>query len=69
MYHTASFPSLVPKSVEILGDMVCNSIFDNFSVEQEKDTIWQELESVNQDPKETLMENVYFNIYREHMMG
>ena len=69
MYHTASFPSLVPKSVEILGDMVCNSVFDNWNVEQEKDTIWQELESVNQDPKETLMENVYFNIYREHMMG
>ena len=69
LYHTASFPSLVPKSVEILGDMVCNSLLDNWHLEMEKDTIWQELESVNQDPKETLMENVYFNVYREHMMG
>ena len=69
LYHTASFPQLVPKSVEILGDMICNSILDNYHLEMEKDTIWQELESVNQDPKETLMENVYFNIYREHMMG
>ena len=60
---------MVPKSVEILGDMICNSMLDNYHLEMEKDTIWQELESVNQDPKETLMENVYFNIYREHMMG
>ena len=38
-------------------------------MELEKDTIWQELEATNQDSKETLMENVYYNIYREHMMG
>ena len=49
--------------------MICNSVFNNYDIEIEKDTIWQELEAVNQDPKETLMENVYFNIYREHMMG
>lgn len=69
MYHTLSFPDGVSHAVEILGDMLCNSTYDPYHVELEKDTIWQELESVNQDPKETLMENVYFNIYREHMMG
>lgn len=55
--------------MEILGDMMCNSRYDQYHLEMEKDTIWQELEAVNQDPKETLMENVYYNIYREHMMG
>lgn len=69
LYHTASFPNQVSQSVEVLGDMICNSVFDNWHLEMEKDTIWQELEAVNQDPKETLMENVYFNIFREHMMG
>lgn len=64
-----SFKDGVSKSVEILGDMLCNSVFDNYHLELEKDTIWQELEATNQDPKETLMENVYYNIYREHMMG
>jgi mitochondrial-processing peptidase subunit beta len=59
----------VPKSVEILGDMLCNSIYDNYHLEMEKDTIWSELESVNQDSKETCMENVYYNAYREHSMG
>ena len=49
--------------------MLCNSIYDNYHLEMEKDTIWSELESVNQDSKETCMENVYYNVYRKHMMG
>ena len=69
MYHTLSFPDGVASSVEVMGDMLCNSTYDSYHVELEKDTIWQELEAVNQDPKETLMENVYFNIFRDHMMG
>ena len=69
LYHTLSFPNGVAKSVEILGDMLCNSNYDNYHLEMEKDTIWQELEATNQDPKETLMENVYFNCFRDHMMG
>jgi len=52
-----------------MADMLCNSIYDPYHVEYEKETIWTELEAVNQDPKETLMENVYFNIFREHMIG
>jgi predicted Zn-dependent peptidase len=64
-----SFPEGVAKSVEVLGDMLCNSVYDHYHLEMEKDTIWQELESVNQDSKETLMENVYYNCFREHMMG
>lgn len=49
--------------------MLCNSNYDNYNLEMEKDTIWQELEATNKDMMETLMENVYYNIYREHMMG
>ena len=52
-----------------MGDMLSNSVYDNHSLEMEKDTIWQELEATNEDPKETLMENVYFNVYKDHMMG
>ena len=47
LYHTLSFPEGVSKSVEILGDMLCNSIYDNWHLENEKDTIWQELEATN----------------------
>ena len=69
LFHTLSFKDNLSKSVEILGDMICNSNFDSYAVEMEKDTIWQELEATNKDMMETLMENVYYNIFREHMMG
>ena len=69
LYHTLSFNSNIPKAVEILGDMLCNSIYDSTHLEYEKETIWQELEATNNDKMETLMENVYYNIFREHMMG
>lgn len=69
LYHMLSFKQDIPKAVEILGDMLCNSKYDNYHLEMEKETIWQELLATNQDHMETLMENVYYNIYREHMMG
>mmetsp|Transcript_36850 Transcript_36850/g.27258 ORF Transcript_36850/g.27258 Transcript_36850/m.27258 type:complete len:95 (+) Transcript_36850:445-729(+) len=69
LYHTLSFKDDVPRCVEVLGDMLGNSIYDVRALENEKETIWQELEATNQDFMETLMENVYYNIYREHMMG
>ena len=69
LYHALTFKENIGKSLEILGDMTCNSNYDNYSLENEKDTIWQELEATNEDKMETLMENVYYNIYREHMMG
>jgi mitochondrial-processing peptidase subunit beta len=55
--------------VDVLGDMLCNSQYQKYHVEAEKETIWQELQATNDDNFETLMENVYFNVYRDHMMG
>lgn len=56
-------------AVSILGDMLTNSSYLDYHVQMEKDTIWQELQATNDDTFETLMENVYFNVYRDHMMG
>lgn len=49
--------------------MLTNSSYLDYHVQMEKDTIWQELQATNDDTFETLMENVYFNVYRDHMMG
>ena len=40
LYHTASFPNGVNHAVEVLGDMICNSVFSDGHIEMEKDTIW-----------------------------
>lgn len=47
LYHTLSFPQNIGHSMDLLGDMLCNSVYDNWHLEMEKDTIWQELEVVN----------------------
>jgi predicted Zn-dependent peptidase len=47
LYHMLSFKNNLPKSVEILGDMLCNSVYDNYHLENEKETIWQELLATN----------------------
>jgi predicted Zn-dependent peptidase len=64
-----AFKEHVGHCAEVLGDMLCHSVYDNYHLEMEKETIWQELLATNQDFMETLMENVYNNIYRDHMMG
>jgi predicted Zn-dependent peptidase len=64
-----AFKNDVPHAVDVLGDMLCNSKYERYHVELEKETIWQELQSTNDDSFETLMENVYYNVYRKHMMG
>jgi len=64
-----SFKDGMAHSVDILGDMLCNSAYLDYHVQMEKGTIWQELQATNDDTFETLMENVYFNVYRDHMMG
>lgn len=69
VFHAQCFNKDTAKAVEVLGDMISNSKFDKQAIEVERETITQELEETNKDYFETLMENVYFNIYREHMMG
>lgn len=64
-----SFEQDVAHAVDVLGDMLTNSKYEAFNVEREKSTIWQELLSTNDDDYETLMEQVYFNVWRDHKMG
>ena len=46
--------------------MLRYSRFDKQAIELERGTITEELEHVNEDFLETTMENVYFNMFREH---
>lgn len=69
LYHMQVFNKDQALAMDVLSDMLTNSLYNNHQIEVERDTILQELEETNKDFLETLMENVYFNIYRNHMMG
>ena len=49
--------------------MICNSKLDASELELVKETISQEHEENTKRYMETTLENVHFNIFREHMMG
>jgi len=69
LYHMQVFNNQQKLAMDVLSDMLTNSLYNNHQIEVERDTILQELEETNKDYLETLMENVYFNIYKNHMMG
>lgn len=40
LYHMLGFKGSLASSMDVLGDMLTNSIYDNWALEMEKDTIW-----------------------------
>src|SRR6185436_16417506 len=59
----------VNRAVKLLGDMVSNSKLDNNELELVREEVHQHHEESHHRYMETLIENVHFNVYREHMMG
>jgi len=68
-YSMQVFGGDVHKALNMLGGMVSNSNFNTAEVEMCKEEISHEHEDNHNRYKETLIENVHFNAYREHMMG
>jgi predicted Zn-dependent peptidase len=63
------FKNDVNKAVQILGDLVSNSTLNKGELELVKEEVSQEHEDNHNRYEETLIENVHFNVYREHMLG
>jgi predicted Zn-dependent peptidase len=49
--------------------MICNSTINGNELELTKEQVSQEHEDNHNQYMETLIENVHFNVYREHMLG
>ena len=63
------FKGDVNRAVKLLGDMISNSTFNGSELELVKEEVHQEHEDNHHKYFETLIENVHFNVYREHMLG
>lgn len=49
--------------------MLQNARYHPNDIKAEESTILAELEEVNKNFEETLLENAYFNSFRDHMLG
>jgi len=63
------FKGDVNKAVALLGDAVSNSTLDAGELELLKQELSEHHETNHTRYEETTLENVHFNVYREHMMG
>lgn len=68
-FQLKTFKDDVGKAVGLLGDTVCNSTLDMGELELLKQEVSVEHEANHTDYERTTLENVHFNVYREHMMG
>ena len=66
LFHIQTTKKNAQKALDILSDMILNSTYSQQDIENERSTILMELEEVNKDFLEVLMENVYFNAFRNH---
>jgi len=68
-YSLQVFRGDVGKAAKLLGDLVCNSTLNDNELELVKEEVNNEHEDNIHRYMETTIENVHFNVYREHMMG
>lgn len=61
-YTMTVFKNDVPKAVEILGDMLCNSLYDKNQVEAERETIYRECLETQKDQMETTIEASHYTV-------
>lgn len=68
-YTMTVFKKDADRAVEILGDILTNSIYDKNQVEAERETVYRECIEVQKDQLESTIEAVHYTSYRDHMMG
>jgi len=68
-YTMTVFKDDIPKAVEIIGDMLTNSLYQENQVENERETIYRECIETSKDQMEQTIEQGHYTSYRDHMMG
>lgn len=68
-YSLQVFKNDAPRAVQLLGDMITNIALNSGELELLKEEVSQEHEKNHTRYEETLIENVHYNSFREHMIG
>jgi processing peptidase subunit beta len=59
VYYAQVFKQDVPRAVEILSDIIQNSLYSEENIEAERSTILREMEEVNQDNSEVIFDHLH----------
>ncbi|KAK9474069.1 Metalloenzyme, LuxS/M16 peptidase-like protein [Dipodascopsis tothii] len=69
VYYAKSFKNDVPKSVEILSDILQNSKLDGKAVERERSVILRESEEVDKQYEEVVFDNLHAVAFQQQPLG
>mmetsp|Transcript_5196 Transcript_5196/g.9557 ORF Transcript_5196/g.9557 Transcript_5196/m.9557 type:complete len:442 (+) Transcript_5196:154-1479(+) len=68
LYQMQVYKGLEERGIEIISDMLLNSLHEKEAVENERAVILAEEEEVMGDSKELILENVHYTAYKNHIM-
>lgn len=69
LYQMQVFKNDVGRAMEIISDMLLTSKYDRNNIEVEREVILREAQEVDGDMRETILENVHYTAFRNHIMG
>jgi len=69
VYYAKSFNSDVPKTVDILADILQNSKLDHSAIERERDVILRESEEVDKQLEEVVFDHLHSTAYMNQPLG
>ncbi len=59
----------LPKTIELLGDMLNNSLFDENDLEKEKNIVMDEIDMYKDSPEDVVHEMLQMSVWEEHPLG
>ncbi|SPJ10389.1 mitochondrial-processing peptidase subunit beta, putative [Plasmodium sp. DRC-Itaito] len=68
-YYCKCFKSDIKWCIELLSDILSNSIFDNNLIELEKHVILREMEEVEKCKDEVIFDKLHMTAFRDHPLG
>ncbi|OLL23114.1 putative mitochondrial-processing peptidase subunit beta [Neolecta irregularis DAH-3] len=69
VYYSKSFKDDVPANVEILSDILQNSLLENGAIERERDVILREQEEVEKQTEELVFDHLHATAFQDHSLG
>ncbi|KAG0375545.1 hypothetical protein BGX24_008954 [Mortierella sp. AD032] len=69
VYYAKSFKADIPKSVEVLSDILQNSTLDNAAIERERDVILREQQEVDKQLEEVVFDHLHATAFQGDALG
>ncbi len=68
-YYIKVLTERLPLAVDLLGDMLCHSLFDLDDIEKERRVIFQEISMIEDSPEELIHERFVAGFWSDHPLG